>query len=439
MVLLVLLFLLTNIVTIPFINYLIPFFATGVLLMSFWYSTGLTRVFVAIMLIIGTAVLLFQGVQLDVWMDGVTRNLALICLITIVPILSIPIHLGSYDQKIAQFATRYNRKPQTLFLFISGAFMLLGPITNLGSIPIIHSMLEKLKLPASFLGRSYVRGFTSINTWAPYFMSVFLVVYSLNIPMSTFLPFGLILSILQIIIANLLFSLKEVHTIQIEPMESMRVENPIKLFELLAVILALTGIIFFFENRTDMNASALIIFVVVLFSIVWSLCLKKPGQFLKKANAFRKSILPSSSNEVSLLLTAGFFSVALSKTVLSTYINSLWSQLAEVSVLLLIFSTIFLVALLASIGIHQIVTISSIIASVSYQQLGIHDITMAMTLLSAWAAATTVSPITPLNIVVPNLLKVNVFTVIFRWNLLYAVIVMCVHTVAIYMIHLFVL
>lgn len=433
---LVIVFVGMNITTIPYSFYLLPFFTVAVLLVSLFYSRGLAKIFGIIMVILGTFILSFHNVPTEVWFEAITKNVALVSLISIVPILSIPIHLGQYDVKLAQFATRYNEKPQKLFTFLSGAFMILGPITNLGAIHILQSMLKPLNLPNSFLARSYVRGFTSINTWAPYFMSVFLVVYSLKIPMSTFLPYGLLLSVLQITIANVLFSVREVKTIKFEKMESIPVENPWKLIELLLVIIGLTAIIFFFEQRTTMNISALIIISVVLFAFVWSFYLKKPVGMLKETNVFRKSILPSSANEIGLILTAGFFSIALSMTVLSTYINAVWSSIADVSILLLIFSTIILVALLSIIGVHQIVTISSIIASVSYGDIGMNGVTMAMTMLAAWAASTTLSPITPLNIVVSNLLKENVFKIIFKWNFWYSVIVMVVHTIAIYVVHL---
>src|SRR5690625_8047138 len=88
---------------------------------------------------------------------------------------------------------------------VSGMFTLIAPITNIGSIYIIHSMLDKMRLPNGFIGRVYVRGITSVHTWPPYFASVFLVVYSLQIPIHQYLPYGLILSFFLIGFAYILF------------------------------------------------------------------------------------------------------------------------------------------------------------------------------------------------------------------------------------------
>src|SRR5699024_11245182 len=100
-----------------------------------------------------------------------------------------PIGLGNYHQQIAGFTARFQDKPQFLYLFISGLFSLIAPITNVGSIFIIDAMLEKLKLPNALLGRVYVRGITSVHTWSPYFESVFFVVYSLQIPIYQYLSY----------------------------------------------------------------------------------------------------------------------------------------------------------------------------------------------------------------------------------------------------------
>src|SRR5699024_7732393 len=98
-----------------------------------------------------------------------------------------------------------------------------------------------------------------------------------------------------------------------------------------------------------------------------------------------------------------------------------------------------IVSCLSFIGVHQIVTISTLVATVSYDDLGIHVITMAMMLLSAWAVWTSLSPVSPIMPIVSELLKENFYNIIVRCNLLYAVVISIVHTVIIYLFHLFIL
>src|SRR5699024_10522032 len=136
-------------------------------------------------------ILIYSQQPMDVWMEGITKNLPLVCLIVVVPLLGIPISLGQYHEHLADLTAKFQTKPHFLYLMITGLFTLIAPITNMGSIYIVHSMMEKLKLPSEFLGRVYVRGVTSVHAWSPYFASVFLVVYSLNIPIYKYMPYGL--------------------------------------------------------------------------------------------------------------------------------------------------------------------------------------------------------------------------------------------------------
>lgn len=408
-----------------------------VIILSLIYSKGLPKIFGTVMILIGTVVLIFQQVSIDVWIEAITKNLPLVCLVIFVPILGIPIGLGNYHTHLAQLTNRLNEKPQWLYLFISGLFTLIGPITNLGSLYIIHSMLDKLKLPNNLLGRVYVRGFTSVHTWAPYYASVFLVVYSLGIPIYQFLPYGFLLSIFQVITAVLVFKFIEMRYVNIQFVRNENYTSTNKVYELFLVLVLLMGFIFLFEPIIPINASVLISLIVLFFSFIWSLYLKIPNHFTKEVNRYRKKIFPDRASEISLLLIAGFFGVVLSKTPIGHYLNVWWVLLSDISIFLLILLTIITIALFSFLGVHQIVTISAIIATISYEQLGIHVITMAMMLLSSWAVSTTVSPVTPVITVISNLLKENVYTIILRWNLLYAIVITIIHSTVIYFTHLF--
>src|SRR5699024_970918 len=104
----------------------------------------------------------------------ITKNLPSTSLIILVPILGIPIHIGKYHDRLAGFASKAGKKSHLSYLFISFLYLIFAPLVNIGSIHLIDSMLQKLKLPKNLLGRAYVRGFTSVHSWSPYFASVFL-------------------------------------------------------------------------------------------------------------------------------------------------------------------------------------------------------------------------------------------------------------------------
>lgn len=82
----------------------------------------------------------------------------------------------------------------------------------------------------------------------------------------------------------------------------------------------------------------------------------------------------------------------------------------------LILFTIVVSSVLAMIGIHQIVTVISIASSVTDADLGVENLVFALTLMSAWAVSSIVSPVSPLSIIVTSLLRWTHYEVALKWN-----------------------
>ncbi|MEI3613595.1 hypothetical protein [Pseudogracilibacillus sp. SO30301A] len=432
----VLSYLVRQICDIQFLDYINAILTIIIIGFTVAYSKKLPKLFSFIMLVIGGIILFTVEPSTQLVIESVTKNLPLVCLIIVVPILSVPIHLGKYNESIAAFLAQFKNRVEVLYMLIYSFFYVLAPITNLGSLHIIHSMVKNMNLSSNFLGRLYTRAFTSINTWAPYFASVFLVVYYLKIPMYVFIPFGLLLSIFQFATAVILFSVKEKRNIQLNGMKVKEKKGSKSLIELLLALLLLIGVIFVLEPYIKVNVSVLIIILAIVFSLIWAIYLKKTKGFVQEVNKFTNGVVRKQSNEIALFLTAGFFGVTLAASPISGYVNALWSMIGNQSFVLLTFFTILIVSFLSIFGIHQIVIVSSILASVSPDLLGIHPITFAMMLLSAWAIGSTVSPIAPGNVIVSNLLQINIFKLIFKMNLLFTTLLIFVHTIVIYIVHL---
>ncbi|MCF6094858.1 hypothetical protein L1765_12900 [Microaerobacter geothermalis] len=408
-----------------------------VIIISIPISRGIPKIFGSLMLVIGTLILLGKDSGIDEWAQSMIRNLPLMALIVLVPILTIPIKLGGYDSNIESITNRYRSKPNLLFLSISIVFQMIGPVVNLGSIRLIDAMLKKLKLPAEFLGKVYIRGFTSIITWSPYFAAVLLILYYVDIPLVSYLPFGILLGLLQLIIGNLLF-IKEAKKIEFPEITESHENNRWKIFELIVAFSILTSIVFFFEYWLQMDMIMIVALSVFIFPFFWSLYLKSFRRFIQSLNYYRKYIVPGTSNEVILFLTAGFFGAVLSNTSIGLLINDGLRYLAETSILLMIILTIILTSLLALFGVHQIVTLISVASSVIASDLGIEKVVFALLLMSAWSVSTIVSPITPVNVIVSSLINKKPLQVSLKWNGVHALLVISAHTLYIYLVHIWI-
>lgn len=399
------------------------------------YAKNMTKLLGSIMLLIGSIILVMNGSSLDVWIQAITQNVPIMTLIVLAPLLAIPLRIGKYDKNIESITNRYRSRPATLFASMSCVFFLLTPTINLGSIKLIHAMFEKQKFPVEFLARVYIRGFTSVITWSPYFAAVLLVLFYFDLSVKEYLPYAIVLGVVQLLLANLLF-LFEHKSITFSKIERKESEPSWKFLELFIVFFLLTMTVLLLEHIFHISMIVVVSLTVLIFPFFWSIYLRKLKGFIIGVALYKRKNLLATSNEVVLFLTAGFFGIVMSKTSIGFFLNEGVNYLLDISVLLMIFTTIVFTGFLALIGIHQIITVTSLASSVILSQLDVNPLIFALTLLSAWSVATIVSPITPVNVIVTNLLNRSFKQVAIQWNGLYAFGVILLHTLVIYIFYL---
>jgi hypothetical protein len=433
--LLMALYLTHSFVQLPHGNKVLGLVALLVIMTWLPYAKKLTRVLGSLMLLIGSIILVMNGSSLDVWIEAITQNVPIMTLIVLAPLLAIPLRIGRYDKSIESITNRYRSSPATLFASISGVFFLLTPTINLGSIKLIHAMFEKQKFPEEFLARVYVRGFTSVITWSPYFAAVLLVLFYFELSVKEYLPYAIVLGVVQLLLANILF-LFEKNSIAFPKIEHKENKPSWKFLELFIVFTILTMTVLILEHFLPISMIVVVSLTVLIFPLFWSIYLRKLKGFIIGVALYKRRNLLAASNEVVLFLSAGFFGIVMSKTSIGFFLNEGVNYLLDISVLLMIFSTIVFTGLLALIGIHQIITVTSLASSVILSQMEMNHLIFALTLLSAWSVATIVSPITPVNVIVTNLLNRSFKEVAIRWNGLYALGVIMLHTLVIYSFYL---
>src|SRR5690625_116598 len=89
-------FIISQFLPIQLFDYIFAILTVIIVGISLIYSKGLSKFFGIAMVTIGSVILLYQKAGFDIWMTGVIKNLPLVCLILIVPILGIPIGFGNY-------------------------------------------------------------------------------------------------------------------------------------------------------------------------------------------------------------------------------------------------------------------------------------------------------------------------------------------------------
>lgn len=370
-------------------------------------------------LIIGHILIFKYKMGYAIWLDGITKNLPLAILFVVVPVLSIPLKEGGYLQAFNYYVRKYINRTCSLFFILSSSVFGLGSITNLGSIRIIHALVEEVEFPAKFLAKVYGVGFASCIAWSPYFASVNLVLYYTGVSFGNYFAFGLIYGICILLLGNFLFyrdlsCQREVKN-SIQQMGELT-ENSKKIRDLILNLMGLFIVVVIGERVFDFSSMMLMVsFLAVLYAASWSIIIKKFTAFIRELKSYDQNILQV-KNELVFFLSVGFFGVVLANTPLQNLIEKIFSGISGFSTFFVIEVIIIITVLLSSIGIHHVITVTALGLSLQPQLLGLTDLSFALTLIAAYTVSMIVSPFVPFNIIAGGLIKENSFVLGLKWN-----------------------
>ncbi|RBP94404.1 hypothetical protein DFO70_10443 [Cytobacillus firmus] len=143
-----------------------------------------------------------RGMQL---IEGITQNMALLAILILAPLLSIPLRREGIIDTVITYLNELKNSPSHTFYGISSFMLTLAPILNMGALRIVHGFVENIRIPSKLLSRSYYVGFTPAVIWSPFFASVGIVLFYLEITYLSYVAFGVVFAILQMAAGMILF------------------------------------------------------------------------------------------------------------------------------------------------------------------------------------------------------------------------------------------
>lgn len=362
-----------------------------------------------VMMVTGLIIEWSKGTGIDGVSEGIFLILPLLSLITLAPLLSIPLRLGGFFEAVSQLLHNLLQKPKKMYAGITGTLFLLSPILNLGSVRILNDFLEDLKLPSAMSAKGYVVGFTTALMWSPYFASVSLILHYLNVPYMDYVLYGITLSVLALLAGNMLFAIWEkFHPIEkidseIRPLDHTKRKQLMKLVFFVALLMGSCLVIEFFTGWSMIVIVCLIsIGIPALFGL-FTLSWKKMTPLVVD---YRDRTVPMLNNEIMLFMSAGMLAFALNGTKVMNSVGNLLTNLANQSFLLFIIAIIVIVQTVTFIGIHQIAVVGALAMQLNPAELGISNIALALILIITWFTSTAMSPFSGLNLMVSRFAKV---------------------------------
>src|SRR5690625_1418265 len=129
------------------------------------------RLFTGVLFTAGITIHYLYGNEgLDLF-EGITQNLALLAIILLAPLISLPLEGEGVITTVIHKMSEYRDDDRKIFNGVTSFMTMLAPILNMGAIRIIHGFIEDLKFDNKLLSHAYYGGFTPAVVWSPFFAS----------------------------------------------------------------------------------------------------------------------------------------------------------------------------------------------------------------------------------------------------------------------------
>lgn len=379
------------------------------------------------LLIIGVITLVYFDASFDQWVESIIKNAGLVALLATVPMLGFPLFYEEFQAAISDNISKFLNTPFNYYVVIAMLTFSLSVLLNLACIPIIYHLLKNVKdqYATSLFSKAVTRGFIISIIMAPNSVSVAVVLSYLEIPWIKIVPAALIfliISIIMIICFERIFN-KDLYINKDNIVENENVgrnNNSYLVKKMIFMGVFLIASIILIEMFTGLSVLVCVplvaIFVPFFISLIW----KKKHVFYSSFDNYYRVTLPNMKNEVVLFTLAGFFGQALVISGAEKYLSNLIYMLDIQQPIILIGIFMFVVILLAIVGIHPVISVSSILATLPVSTLPLMPIQFALTLLSAYAIAVLLSPVSGTVLVTAGVTQENPLNISLVLNWKYA-------------------
>jgi len=335
--------------------------------------------------------------------DGIFLILPLLCLLTLAPLLSVPLRLSGYFESIAALLRNLMHQPKKLYAGITGTLFLLAPVLNLGSVRILNEFMEEIELPSTMSAKSYLVGFSTAVMWSPYFASVSLVLHYLNISFEEYILYGMGLSILSLVVGNILFAVWERRnplSEKLTPNTPIEKEHRRQMIKLVLFVVILMSACLVVEKFTHWSMIVIVCLMSVLVPLGYGVVSKDWKRMAAPLVDFRDRTVPMLNNEIMLFMSAGMLAFAIKGTSAANGVSTFLAHLADRSFILFALAVMLIVLSITYMGIHQIAAVGALAMQLNPAEIGISNIGLALLLLLTWSISTALSPFSGLNLMV---------------------------------------
>ncbi|WP_338451606.1 hypothetical protein R4Z09_06925 [Niallia oryzisoli] len=429
----ILLYLLSTLLPQLGINPYISILCLVIVLSTLGIVKRFVRILGSIFLLLGLFLLWTSGADWTHYISSFGSMLDLLTLFSLVPILGIPIKLGEYSESIKTVIHKKVKTTGKLYMLTSGISYFFSIFMNLATLPMayysIRPALESfpIKQENRFLSRAITRGFAMPLLWAPVTPIVGIVVGMTKVSWLSILPYVLPLSIFGLLLDWLLGRQKSTKKIEDEEAvttpelaaakESSLKDSPFRVLQILLAIVLFIIVISTLDAYFDYSFIILVSLLVIPFSLIWALLLRRGSDFFTQLIDHFKSFTVSMKDQFFIFLSAGFLISTIQFSHTNEFINE--QTLNMINVMGAEFFLLLLPLIpigLAFIGLHPAVSLSLVAGALNPSVLGISPYIVTVAMLIGAVGSFLVGPYNATMGLMSNIIKESSFKVS-NWNL----------------------
>lgn len=376
---------------------------------------------------------LFDG-NGTVWREAMMENLPYVALFVSVPLLSIPIREGGYIEYIDEMVERFAGKQAFFYSMIAGFSAILGSFMNVASVHIMNDLFaKKMKENKRVMTESIIQGFSLSLFLSPYIGGVAVVLYLLDISLFPFVLWGFLMAVIGIGVIVIQLWLRPQHDVRSSSgaTRSAFVSQKGKGVQLIAGFVCMFAAVILLENLFHINFIVIVSMIAFTFPVLWLLLLNQIRRLPKHAAHYKNNVLPNVHNQTILIVTVAFFTQMVQLTPVTAYLSGGLVLLTDLSLILTILCILLLILIPSLFGVHQLIPIMMIAASVTPEALGLAPSLFALMLTVGFSLAAQMSPVSALTLVAGQILSVHPIHFI-KWNWRFVAIILVMATLFIY-------
>ena len=413
--------------------------AVLILILAFPLIKSFNKYLSIILLILGIILLFNQNAGWESWVEALSKNAGITILLLSLPLLKIILSYEDFETPILNFTRKYTNTPTRFYVSTSVITIIFGLLLNVASIHMVHQLLEKpmKKYPRKLFYQAATRSFTSNMFWSPNNVSVAIVIQSLALPWHAIALQGFLIALLANILSTFMVKMSykskvmelgegeceganEIYGVESE--EDSSEKGFKETLRILGLVFLLIFMVIFLTSTTKKSVMVIVPLLAIIYPAVMAVIFKKIHIFKMKFQEYLNTSLPSLNDEMVLFTSIAFFGYALGISDIISLIPRIIQQFGFSSPITLLPFIIFFITSLALLGLHPIITISTISAAFFSGGMPVTKLQLAFAMLTAYYLYTLLSPFSGVALITSSLSKKNPFSISFKLHYLYALI-----------------